>query len=77
MSIKIDHSENAHGTSADKKIPVRIDYAACDSSGACVLVCPEDVFERRKGQTSVVKGEACTECWICVDNCSSSAIHIG
>lgn len=55
---------------------VRIDYDLCESTGCCAMVCPEDVFERTDGKTTVVDAAACTNCWICVDNCVASAIEI-
>lgn len=55
---------------------VRIDYDVCESTGVCAQVCPEDVFEHDGGRTHVVKPEACTNCWICVDNCVSGAVEI-
>ena len=66
-------------TERDRKIrvpPIRIDHEACDDSGACVLICPEDVIELVDYASSVVKPEACTECWLCVENCTSTAIEI-
>jgi NAD-dependent dihydropyrimidine dehydrogenase PreA subunit len=55
---------------------VRIDYDLCEDTGACTELCPEDVFERSGGHPRVVRPEACTECWICVENCVSGAIEI-
>ncbi len=55
---------------------VVIDFELCESSGVCADVCPEDVFEHENGRTRVVQPQACTNCWICVDNCTSSAIEI-
>lgn len=59
-----------------KAVPIRIDHDICDSTGACVLVCPEDVIESRNGMSTVAKPEACTECWLCVENCPSAAIEM-
>lgn len=56
---------------------VVIDRDLCENTGCCEMVCPEDVFERVHGNTSVAKPEACTGCWICVDNCVAGAIDIG
>lgn len=53
-----------------------IDYDLCENSGACVLVCPEEVLEQENGHTTIVDSQACTSCWICVDNCVSGAIEI-
>jgi len=53
-----------------------IDYEQCENSGTCAMVCPEDVFDREEQRTVVVNPAACTNCWICVDNCVSAAIEI-
>ena len=55
---------------------VSIDYDACEGSGVCATVCPEDVFEHLNGRTSVVKPQACTNCWICVEHCAAGAIDV-
>jgi NAD-dependent dihydropyrimidine dehydrogenase PreA subunit len=56
---------------------IRIDHDLCDNTEVCVEVCPEDVLELGKGHAVVARPEACTECWICVENCVSGAIDIG
>lgn len=56
---------------------VRIDYDICENTGVCAMVCPEDVLEFKNGHTAIIKAQACTECWICVENCVSGAIEIG
>jgi Pyruvate/2-oxoacid:ferredoxin oxidoreductase delta subunit len=58
-------------------VPIRIDYDLCERTGACVTVCPEDVIEDVGGQPTITRAEACTECWICVENCTSGAIEVG
>ena len=55
---------------------VIIDTDLCDNTGCCEMVCPEDVFERVEERTHVINAAACTNCWVCVDNCVSSAINI-
>lgn len=55
---------------------VSIDTDACEASGTCAMVCPEDVLEFRDGMPVVVKNAACTNCWICVENCCSGAITV-
>ncbi|HKQ61421.1 MAG TPA: 4Fe-4S binding protein [Candidatus Polarisedimenticolaceae bacterium] len=55
---------------------VRIDYDQCENTGACAMVCPEDVFQVDNGKTQVINQAACTLCWLCVDNCPSSAIEL-
>ena len=73
---KIDIQEDGRDQETQKASPIRIDYDVCDDTGACVLVCPEDVIERINGITKVVRGAACTECWLCVENCPSSAVEM-
>ena len=55
---------------------VKIDYDLCETTAVCSEVCPEDVLEFSERRTLVVAPEACTNCWICVDNCVSGAIEI-
>jgi NAD-dependent dihydropyrimidine dehydrogenase PreA subunit len=57
-------------------VKVVIDYETCEATGVCAQVCPENVFEHEQGRTQVVNPQACTNCWICVDNCVSAAIEI-
>jgi ferredoxin len=72
---RIDTHESANERNL-KRVSIRIDYDLCDDTGACAAVCPEDVIERVGGHSTVVKPEACTECWICVENCTSGAVEI-
>ncbi len=73
---KIDTQEDGRDQKNAKVTPIMIDYDVCDDTGACILVCPEDVIERLNGITTIVRGEACTECWLCVENCPSSAVEM-
>ena len=56
---------------------ISIDRDLCENTGCCESLCPEDVFEKENGKTTVVKPTACTECWICVDNCVANAVELG
>ena len=73
---QIDVQEDGRDREAGKACPIRIDYDICDDTGACILVCPEDVIENVNHISMVVRGEACTECWLCVENCPSSAVEM-
>ena len=73
---QIDIQEDGRDREVEKACPVRIDFDVCDDTGACIQVCPEDVIERLNGITTIVRGEACTECWLCVENCPSSAVEM-
>lgn len=57
-------------------MPIQIDADLCERSGACSMVCPENVLEYENGKTSIIDARACTSCWICVDNCVSGAIEL-
>ena len=72
---RIDTHENAEDRK-QKRVVIHIDYDMCDNTGACAMVCPEDVIDVRNGSSTVVKAEACTECWLCVENCPSGAVEI-
>ena len=72
---RIDRPETANKEQG--RSIVRIDADACEDTGVCAMVCPENVLAFRQGHSHVVKPTACTECWICVENCASGAIAIG
>lgn len=55
---------------------ISINYDLCEGSGVCAALCPEDVFEHDDAKTTVVKPEACTSCWICVEHCAAGAIEL-
>lgn len=73
---KIDTQESAADRQAATAV-IRIDFDLCEATGVCVEICPEDVLEEVDGSPRVIKAEACTECWLCVENCVSGAIEIG
>ena len=59
-----------------KSTIVTIDPQACEGTGVCEQVCPEDVFLHNDGVTRVLRTSNCTYCWICVENCVSNAITL-
>ena len=55
---------------------ITLDIDLCEGTGVCEQVCPEDVFEHADGKTRIVQPTACTDCFICVENCAASALTI-
>ena len=55
---------------------LRIDADLCENSGTCFAMYPEDVFEETPRGIEIANARACTDCWICVDNCASAAISL-
>ncbi len=55
---------------------ISIDHDICEGSGVCAMVCPEDVIDFQANKPVLVKPQACTSCWICVENCASGAIEL-
>jgi len=61
---------------AKGSVRVLIDQEACEHTGVCEQVCPEDVFLFDNGISRVIRAHNCTYCWICVENCVSGAITL-
>ena len=57
-------------------MPITIDSEQCELSGACAVVCPEDVLEITDGRPVIINRLACTTCWKCVESCVSGAIDL-
>jgi NAD-dependent dihydropyrimidine dehydrogenase PreA subunit len=61
-------------------VKVEIDLNKCDGDGACVDVCPVDVFELQEieGKTKavVVDNDACIVCRACEVQCPQQAITV-
>lgn len=57
-------------------MPITIDSDQCEATGACAMVCPEDVIDLSDGRPVIVNRLACTTCWKCVENCPSGAIEL-
>jgi NAD-dependent dihydropyrimidine dehydrogenase PreA subunit len=62
-------------TNTDHKFPV-VDNKKCIGCGACVSVCPQNVFEMKGGKSHAERPEDCVECGACVENCPVSAIKL-
>lgn len=57
-------------------MPITIDTDQCEASGACAVVCPEDVLEIEDGRPKIINNNACTACWKCAESCVSGAIDV-
>ncbi len=62
-------------TKIDHKIP-QVDKEKCIGCGACVSVCPQNVFELKDSKSIVVRPENCIECNACVESCPVGAIKL-
>ncbi len=54
----------------------KIDDQKCKSCGECVDVCPADVLEAAKDQTTVANPAECLGCESCVSVCPEEAISV-
>lgn len=59
----------------DHKFP-EVDKEKCIGCGACVSVCPRDVFEMNDGKARIAKPEECIECSACISSCPVEAIKL-
>jgi len=48
----------------------------CTGCGACLEVCPRNVFELRGGKAAVFDKDSCMECSACAMNCPSGALSV-
>ena len=59
----------------DHKFP-KVDKEKCIGCGACISICPKEVFELKDDKAVVVKPEDCIECNSCVTSCSVETIKM-
>ena len=60
---------------SNTSITIEIDYDKCNGNGACVEVCPSEVFELQEGKSAAVNVDECIECCACVESCPQDAIE--
>ncbi|MCE7747813.1 MAG: 4Fe-4S binding protein [Candidatus Heimdallarchaeota archaeon] len=54
-------------------MPTVVDAECCIACGACVDICPENVYDLKDVAVTTRK-EECTDCGLCIDECPSECI---
>ncbi len=57
-------------------VTLRLDAEVCVGCGACVRVCPHQVFGVEGGKAQLVDRDGCMECGACANNCPVNAIEV-
>ena len=55
---------------------LRINHDLCVGCGACLEVCPREVFARSDRKVEIMDPDACMECGACSRNCVTGAIYV-
>lgn len=53
-----------------------LDAPACIGCGACVEVCPHEVFTLQDSKAGIMDRAACMECGACAHNCPVNALSV-
>jgi NAD-dependent dihydropyrimidine dehydrogenase PreA subunit len=53
-----------------------LDGDRCTGCGACIEVCPHQVFSTHGGKVSIGDRDSCMECGACALNCPAEAISV-
>lgn len=57
-------------------VSLALDAQTCVGCGACVEVCPHQVFMVEGGKARLVDRDGCMECGACANNCPVAAIVV-
>lgn len=55
---------------------LNLDAEKCVGCGACLAVCPHEVFALENGKAHVIDLDACMECGACAKNCPVEALRV-
>lgn len=55
---------------------LQLDTEKCIGCGACLAVCPHEVFALESGKASIADLDACMECGACAKNCLVEALSV-
>lgn len=58
----------------DDEFWVKVDLDLCEGIGACVDICPAEVYILDDGKVNADNIGECTECMACLDICPNNAI---
>jgi ferredoxin len=59
-----------------KDLTLRLDPAACNGCGMCVVVYPHAVLEIHERRARVAARDRCMECGACAMNCPTGAVTV-
>lgn len=57
-------------------VTLQLEAGLCVGCGACVSVCPQQVFVVEGGKARLVDRDGCMECGACANNCPVAAIGV-
>lgn len=55
---------------------LKLDEGKCTGCGACLEVCPHEVFVMNSDRVHIRNRDACMECGACSRNCPTGALYV-